>query len=41
LADVNEECVIRVVEKFSLRDAVTYMNYQLLLKEVDIDAFGF
>lgn len=38
LADINEERIRRVVEKFGLKDAAIYTDYQRLLKEADIDA---
>ena len=38
LADVNEKRMEWIIEKFDLRDAETYNNYRLLLKNADIDA---
>jgi predicted dehydrogenase/uncharacterized protein (DUF362 family) len=38
LADINEERIRKVVEKFGLKDAATYTDYRRLLKEADIDA---
>jgi predicted dehydrogenase/uncharacterized protein (DUF362 family) len=38
LADVNEKRMERIIEKFNLRDAETYNDYRLLLKNADIDA---